>query len=207
MGKKGKKAQAGKDKKLTFKDVGKKLDALVKKLEEELKNADLLRPLPPTEDCPICCIPLSRLSYNFQYYSCCGKRICTGCVAENEAHLARENEKRAAKDKSPLPDACPFCRAIPNYSDEQLKRQFEARAQKNKDVTACMCLAMEHLNGSNTYPKDDAKAIGYLIQAAEHGSADACHQMSLFYSKGDILPIDVFRQRLFEQVGALRGCI
>ena len=33
MGKKGKKAQAGKPKKLTPKDVGKRLDALVKKLE------------------------------------------------------------------------------------------------------------------------------------------------------------------------------
>jgi len=36
MGKKGKKAQAGKPKKLTPKDVGKRLDMLVRKLEEEL---------------------------------------------------------------------------------------------------------------------------------------------------------------------------
>ena len=35
MGKKGKKAQAGKPKKLTPKDVGKRLDTLVKKLEAE----------------------------------------------------------------------------------------------------------------------------------------------------------------------------
>ena len=41
MGKKGKKAQAGKPKKLTPKDVGKRLDVLVKKLGEELKGADL----------------------------------------------------------------------------------------------------------------------------------------------------------------------
>ena len=34
MGKKGKKAQAGKPKKLTPKDVGKRMDTLVKKLEE-----------------------------------------------------------------------------------------------------------------------------------------------------------------------------
>ena len=37
MGKKGKKAQAGKPKKLTLKDVGKRLDVLVKKLGEELE--------------------------------------------------------------------------------------------------------------------------------------------------------------------------
>ena len=53
MGKKGKKAQAGKPKKLTPKDVGKRLDGLSKKLEEELKGVDLFAPLPSTEDCPI----------------------------------------------------------------------------------------------------------------------------------------------------------
>ena len=50
MGKKGKKAQAGKPKKLSPKDIGKRLDALVKKLEKELEGADLFAPLPPAED-------------------------------------------------------------------------------------------------------------------------------------------------------------
>ena len=44
MGKKGKKAQAGKPKKLTPKDVAKRLDTLVKKVEEELKVVDLFAP-------------------------------------------------------------------------------------------------------------------------------------------------------------------
>ena len=61
MGKKGKKAQAGKPKKLTPKDVAKRLDTLVKKVEEELKGADLFAPLPPTEDCAICCVPLPQI--------------------------------------------------------------------------------------------------------------------------------------------------
>lgn len=38
MGKKGKTAQTGKPKKLTPKEIGKRLDALVKKLEEEVKS-------------------------------------------------------------------------------------------------------------------------------------------------------------------------
>ena len=59
MGKKGKKAQAGKPKKLTPKDVGKRLNTLAKNLEEELEGADLFAPLPPTEDCGICLVPLS----------------------------------------------------------------------------------------------------------------------------------------------------
>jgi hypothetical protein len=72
MGKKGKKAQTGKPKKLTPKDVGKRLNALVKNLEEELKDADLFKPLPPTEDCAICLVPLSHLTIENFYKACCG---------------------------------------------------------------------------------------------------------------------------------------
>ena len=52
MGKKGKKAQAGKPKKLTPKDISKRLDALAKKLEEEIEGADLFAPLPPNGGLP-----------------------------------------------------------------------------------------------------------------------------------------------------------
>ena len=57
MGKKSKRNE----KLITKKALMKRLDALVKKLEEELKGADLFAPLPPTEDCLICCVPLSKL--------------------------------------------------------------------------------------------------------------------------------------------------
>ena len=84
MGKKGKKAQAGKPKKLTPKDVGKRLDVLVKKLEEELEGADLFAPLPRTEDCAVCLVPLSRVNSETGYQACCGKDICWACYKENE---------------------------------------------------------------------------------------------------------------------------
>jgi hypothetical protein len=48
----GKKAQAGKPKKPTPKDIGKRLDVLVKKVEVERKDADLFAPLPPTKTAP-----------------------------------------------------------------------------------------------------------------------------------------------------------
>ena len=92
----GKKAQAGKPKKLTPKDVGKRLDALVKKLEEELKGADLFAPLLPTEDCAICFVPLSRTSIKSSsetcYMACCGKDICKACFMENEASIKQQNK-------------------------------------------------------------------------------------------------------------------
>jgi hypothetical protein len=97
MGKKGKKAQAGKPKKLTPKDIGKRLDALVKKCEEELKGADLFAPLPPTEDCAICLVPLSRVHSGTCYQACCGKDICKACYKQNEESINKQNEKNADK--------------------------------------------------------------------------------------------------------------
>merc|ERR1719199_1438200 len=95
MGKKGKKTQAGKPKKLTPKDVGKRLDALVKKLGEELKDADLFALLPPTEDCAICFVPLSRLKSQTCYQACCGNTICKACYKENEASIKKQNEEKS----------------------------------------------------------------------------------------------------------------
>jgi hypothetical protein len=87
MGKKGKKAQAGKPKKLTPKDVGKRFDVLVKKLEEELEGADLFAPLPPTEDCAICLVPLSRLSPETFYQRRVHKQAKRGEERRQEACL------------------------------------------------------------------------------------------------------------------------
>lgn len=204
MGKKGKRAQAGRGKKVTFKYVGKKLDTLVKKLEEELEGADLFQPIPPTEDCPICCIPLSRISTNCQYHTCCGKRICLGCVGENDEHIKAQNEKKAAKNKPLLPDSCPFCRSIPN-SCEQVKRQLELRAQKN-DAFACFELGRRYLHGSaDGYPVDEAKGLDCLIRAVDLGSAEACFEIAECY--GEELSVDGTRIKLFLKIGALRGCI
>ena len=108
MGKKGKKARAGKPKKLTPKDVGKRFDALVKKLEEELKDVDLFAPLPPTEDCAICLVPLSHVRYESCYMACCGNSVCWACHLENQESIDKQNEEKSAGKKVAF--TCPFCR-------------------------------------------------------------------------------------------------
>jgi hypothetical protein len=203
MGKKGKKAQAGKPKKLTPKDVGKRLDVLVKKLKEELKGADLFAPLPPTEDCAICLVPLSRLAANTVYHACCGNMICVGCVQENEALIQKQNEeKNAAKSK---PDACPFCRELRPSEDKNV-RQLEARALKN-DHVALHQLGSAFTKGDCGLPKDDLKALDYWIRAVELGSGEACPQIGYSYSSGRGVSKDMDRADLFYIVGALRGDI
>ena len=204
MGKKGKKAQAGKPKKLTPKDVGKRLDALVKKLGEELKDADLFALLPPTEDCAICLVPLSRLKIDAMYQACCGNEICVACYKENEASIKKRNEEKNAGKKVPF--TCPFCREpAPTCADEELAR-LQVRCLKNYHcaLTVVGRIYREGLNGT---AQDDLKALDCWIRAVELGSPEACTKIGMSYDKGNGLAVDKERHSLFAKVGALRGNI
>jgi len=106
MGKKGKKGQAGKPKKLTPKDIGKRLNVLAKKIKEELKGTDLFAPLPPAEDCAICLVPFPNFDAAICYQACCGKVICKACYKENEAAIKKQNEEKSAGKKVAF--TCPF---------------------------------------------------------------------------------------------------
>ena len=206
MGKKGKKAQAGKPKKLTPKDVGKRLDVLAKKLGEELKDADLFTPLPPTEDCAICLVPLPRTSEIFaQYYmACCGNRICLACYKENEASINKQNEEKNAGKK--IVFTCPFCREpVSTFVDEEIAR-LQARCLQN-DPKALTSMGNVYRYGVGEMPKDDLKALDCYIQAVELGSPEACNCIGNSYNEGDGVAVNKERVALFERVGALRGDI
>ena len=214
MGKNGKKAQAGKPKKLTPKDVSKRLNALAKKVGEELKGADLFAPLPPTEDCAICLVPLSRVPSHSIYKACCGQTICDGCSGERQALIKKQNavikkqneENADEKDKKPIANTCPFCRELTPSSDDEIVRQLESRALKN-DHVALRNLGICFMKGSYGVPKDDLKALDYLIRAVEFGSPGACSLIAAFYSGDHGISKDMERKYLFQIVGALRGCI
>ena len=204
MGKKGKKAQAGKPKRLTPKDVGKRLDVLVKKLEEELKGADLFAPLPPTEDCAICLVPLSRIESDTNYQACCGKDLCKACIIENKECIDRQNEEKNAGKK--IAFACPFCREPAPTSDEETLRQLQARCLRN-DHEAFTMMGKFYREGLNGAPKDDLKSLGCSIRAVELGSSGTCICIAHIYLEGIGVSVDKERAALFERIGALRGSV
>ena len=207
MGKKGKKAQAGKPKKLTPKDIGKRLNALAKNLEEELEGADLFAPLPPTEDCAICLVPLFRLSDETQngtrYHACCGKEICKACFIENIESIKKQ--KNAGKK---VAFACPFCREPEPTSALEYLRKLQARCLRN-DCIALVLMGNRQRRGCNVHqtPPDDLKALDYYIRAAELGSAEACTCIGVSYDEGKGVAINMDRAAFFYRMGALRGHI
>jgi len=204
MGKKGKKAQAGKPKKLTPKDVGKRLNALAKNLEEELKGADLFAPIPPAEDCAICLVPLSRLKNDAMYEACCGNEICVACYMENEASINKQNEEKNAGKK--LAFVCPFCREPnPTCFDEE-NAHLQARCLQN-DHAAFTQIGEIYRWGKYGIAKDDLKALDYFIRAVELGSPEACGCIGISFDKGNGVTVDKERAALFYRIGALRGNI
>lgn len=210
MGKKGKKMQAGKPKKLTPKGIGKRLDALVKKLEEELKGTDLFAPPPPTEDCPVCFVPFSRIHSEadlFSYMFCCGKEICWACYKENEASINRQNKKSSGKtNKRPIVFTCPFCREPDPNPGLEYFRQLQARCLQN-DHKAFTLMGAVYENGECEIAKDDLKSLDFYIRGVELGSADACFDIWHRYATGNGVAVDEGRAALFNRIGALRGDI
>ena len=200
MGKKGKKAQAGKPKKLTPKDVGKRLDVLVKKLEEELEGADLFAPLPPTEDCAICLVPLPKTGKYYQ--ACCGKDLCKACYMENKESINKQNEEKSAGKKLVL--TCPFCREPETICPDEENARIQARCLQG-DHNALAVMGNLYRDGEYSIAKDDLKALDCFIQAVELGSADACNFIGKNYDKGIGVAVNKERSALFERLGALRG--
>ena len=177
MGKKGKKAQAGKPKKLTPKDIGKRLDVLATILEEEREGADLFAPLPPTEDCAVCLVPLSPVKSNTLYMACCGNTICTACYIENRDSIKKQNEEKNAGKKVAF--TCPFCREPePTCADEDIAR-LQARCLQNDHIAFTAIGNLFH-RGQNYL-----KALDCWIRAVELGSRDACTNIANRYDQGN----------------------
>jgi TPR repeat protein len=204
MGKKGKKVQAGKPKKLTPKDVGKRLNVLFKNLEEELKGADLFKSLPPTEDCAICLVPLPHVQPEKYYQACCGKNICWACYKEHQESINKQNEEKSAGKKLAL--TCPFCREAQPTACPEYLRQLQARSLQN-DHNALRLLGNAYRRGDCGLPKDDLKALDCFIRAVELGSPEACNDIAKSYHEGDGVAVNKERAALFHRVGVLRGDI
>lgn len=208
MGKKGKKARAGK---LTRKEIINQLDVLEKKIEKEIKNADLFAPLPPTDICPICLLSLSRIDQLSSYHVCCGNKICKACLKESDAFVKIQNEKNAEKKKkASISPSCPFCRE-PRPSFKDFVRQLEARASQN-DANALFYMGRYFMKGgmpipytSCRIPKDELKALTYLIRSVELGSSSASELIAIFLTMSAKSFGDNKRADLFYLFSAVKG--
>ena len=82
----------------------------------ELHDEKLFKQPPPAEDCPICMLPLPSLITGYKYKTCCGKRICSGCI-------------HAVKIRDGGVGLCPFCRTPTPSIDEEILEEMKKRVE------------------------------------------------------------------------------
>jgi len=89
----------------------------------ELRDKELFKQIPQEEDdCPICFIHLPILSTGVRYNSCCGKRICSGCI-----HAMNKSEGKN--------ELCPFCR-VPTPTSNKTNVEWIQKRMALNDANA-----------------------------------------------------------------------
>ena len=167
---------------------------------DQVLDPELWKPHPPTEDCPVCFVPLPLSENKSTSWVCCGKLICNGCAAENMRAERVINAKRAKKKLPPLDHACPFCRSTLKTT----KSQFEELIRKGDGRTAYN-LAFKYRNGDarSNIPKDEAKALELIHHAADDlGFPVAIKELGHMYYDGvNGIPKDKVKGRKYLEDG------
>ena len=162
----------------------------------ELRDEALFKDPPPKEDCPICFLPMpinliccallppatisSIPIYDFaianeelagkvmkEYYPCCGKSICKGCVHSFEG--------------SGNDDKCPFCNSDrSSTTHEECVEEMMRRAAANDPASICL-LANSYYQGLHGLQQDQARAMELYARAADLGYSKAHGSLGVIY--------------------------
>jgi len=182
----------------------------------ELHDEALFKDPPPKEDCPICFLPMptkliccmslppatasSLPIYDFaianeelvhkemeQYFPCCGKTICCGCV---HSFCKSGNTRK-----------CPFCNSDrAGKTDEDDVEEMMKRVAAN-DAASINLLAGYYYHGRLGLQQDRTKAMELYGRAAELGNTKAHNNLAGIYHDGGDLKNAKFH---FEE-GAMAG--
>jgi TPR repeat protein len=164
----------------------------------EIRDEALFKDPPPKEDCPICFIPMpenliccaslpsatisSVLIHDYaianeelakkpteEYYACCGKNICYGCV---HSFRVSGNSK------------CPFCNSDRSSktleeNNEDLMKRVEAN-----DPASIYIMANSYQHGLNGFQQDHTNAMELYAKSADLGYSEAHSHLGNIYHEG-----------------------
>lgn len=169
---------------------------------DEMLNRDDLEALfkqpEPTEECPICMIPLPLDRYYIFILICCGKRICSGCSFA----LAKERYECGRVD------ACPFCREeVPEEPESTDDKTIVAKVEKLAEKgygTAFHLLAQFYAQGMHVQ-RDVSKAVELYKKGGEHGCAEAYGNLARIYYHGKNGEVDKKKAKHYYALAAMMG--
>jgi len=182
----------------------------------ERRDEALFKDPPAKEDCPICFLPmpvnliacmtlppaaissvpiqdfananerLAKLSME-QYYECCGKRICRGCI---ESLFLSNND-----------EYCPYCKAeVKGKTEDERVKELMKRVDVN-DTGAKYVLGNHYRHGQLGLQQDGARAMELWKQAAELGSSQAHYHLGVEYKLGG----DLKKAKFHYEAAAMAG--
>ena len=145
-----------------------------KKRAAEIYDEKLFKEVEP-EECPLCFQPMPLDGDQTSVGTCCGKRICNGCIY--------------GLVKSGGADICAFCRTPAAKSDEECIKRIK-KLIDNGNAQAYHMLAGCYRAGRYGMPQDRKKAIELYLKAGELGCAEAYYNLGVAYSQG--MGVEVF---------------
>ena len=160
-------------------------------LAAELHDEALFKQPPPSEDCPICMLPLPPLHTGYKYKVCCGKEICSGCV-------------HAVAIRDGGVSLCPFCRTPKPTSDEETIKQCKKRMEVN-DATAIHNMGFCYSDGVYGMPQNHAKALALWHQAGELGHSSSYYNIGNAYYFGRGVERDEKKAEHYFELAAMGG--
>ena len=161
-----------------------------KKRAAELHDIKLFKQPPPPEDCPICMLPVPSLDTGSKYKSCCGKRICSGCI-----HAVALRDGGVG--------ICPFCRT-PTPTAKEIGERYKKRVEVG-DAEAVHNLGSCYSDGRYGLPQDYNKALELWHQAGELGSAPSYYNIGVAYHVGNGVERDEKKAHHYYELAAMEG--
>ena len=162
-----------------------------KKRAAELYDEQLFKEVEP-EECPICLLPLPHRAGQTTMESCCGKRICNGCIY--------------AMDMSEGKDLCAFCRTPPAMSREEHMKRIKNLMDKGNSRAFNM-LGLAYKRGDHGLAQDYEKAHKLYLEAGKLGCADAYNNLGNSYNNGTGVDIDHKKAKYYYELAAMKGCV
>ena len=161
----------------------------------ELHDEELFREHPPSEDCPICFLPLPIGTNAATFKSCCGKIICSGCIYA----MLKEALGRGKIEKIGL---CAFCRTPSPEDEDDIKRIKKLMECGN--AQAFNQLAGYYANGEGV-PQDWSKANELWLKGGELGCAEAYHNLGYSHDCGLGVEMDKKKAKHYYELAAMNG--
>jgi len=162
-----------------------------KKRAAELYDEKLFKEV-ELKDCPICFQPLLGQNLTEMFQSCCGKRICIGCI-----YAMEESEGK---------DLCAFCRTPPATSNAGCIQGVKKLMDKGNGE-AFFEFANYYANGMMGLLQDMNKANELYLKAGELGCAEAYFNLGNSYDQGLGVEVDKKTAQYYWELSAMSGSV